>query len=67
MSELLRPRGKKTNHQKGIAAAGRARKREEAEIRQARYAAIPLERRVDVGHKERRKIWTKLNAGQVAP
>jgi len=37
MSDLLRPRGRRTNHKKGIAAEYKAKKRADAEKRQAAY------------------------------
>lgn len=38
---MLQPTGKKTNHKKGIAAAAKVRRREEAEARNAEFQKLP--------------------------
>lgn len=58
--ELLRPRGKRTNHKKGILQDYRNQKRKEAEERQAKYAKLPLEEKLKrAGKKEKRKLLLK--------
>ena len=53
----LMPTGKKINHKKGYAAKAKARKREEAEKRQAEYASKSLEYKLkNAGPKERAKL-----------
>ena len=55
----LRPRGPKTNHKKGFAAADKARKRREAEERQVKYDKMTIEQKLaqpHIGAKERARL-----------
>lgn len=55
MVDLLKPRGRRTNHKKGIAAMLKDAKRAEAEKRQATYDKLTLAQKLDKldagGHK----------------
>jgi hypothetical protein len=51
----------RTNHKKGIAAASRLRKREEAEARNAEYQKLSLEEKAK-HHRPGGKVWRKLKA-----
>ena len=56
MSSLLKG-GPKTNHKKGYAAKAKAKRREEAEARNAKYASLPKEQKLKVaGDKVRAKL-----------
>jgi hypothetical protein len=53
----LRPTGPKKNHKRGYAAADRARKREEAEKRNAEYSKLSYEKKMEQNSS---KVRTKL-------
>ena len=58
-------RGTKTNHKKGIAAQAKARKRQEAEARQARYDKLTIDqklRQAKCGSKEHTKLLARKAA-----
>lgn len=46
MSDLLRPRGPKKNHRKGIAAARKAEKRVKAETMQLSYSKLTIDEKI---------------------
>ena len=56
--DSLRPKTKKLNYRKsGAAAAKKSQKRVDAEARQAKYAALPLDMKLaQSGTKERKKL-----------
>lgn len=65
MSDLLAPSGKKKNAKKGIATQAKARRRAEAEERNAAYQKLPLaEKLKTAGAKVRAKLERNQDAGQ---
>jgi hypothetical protein len=66
-TDLLAPRGKKTNNRKsGAAADAKARRRKEAEERQAKYDKLTLAQKLAQSHlgtKERAKLLKKQQKG----
>jgi len=62
MAGELRPRGKKDNSRKsGAGAQRKTQKRIEAEARQAKYAALPMEQKLaGAGAKEKAKLLARI-------
>lgn len=57
MEPIKAGRGRKTNHKRGIAAAKKAKRRQEAEERNARYAKLSkAEKLAQAGLKVRKKL-----------